>query len=393
MFGAHEKTMSTAACFENIIGLSRRDCPCVEDRTVDAGVSESGLYLDELPGLNLRLLDTAADCGDDGLWAKLERARENAIEDTIAELGACIAANTDTARPPGTSIIGQDKNAARSSVKLPRTYHGLAIETALVRGGICEITAIGTAFKAVNNTGTVAVKVYNRPEESADPIAEVTLNTTPDRVIWTDLPEPIALTMQQDTAVQPRFWILYEPNGMEAMNTEINCGCVGYKPYWSHQNPQYTTKQDKGVHLWAWWAMAAGTKGDDLSGRLTWTVENPTHGLLLKVRLKCDEVSSFCDPNADYRMDPIQKVIAHAVRFKAGANLLQDILTSPRIDRFTMTAGEQLEALKKDYEAEFEKRVGGFLCPTLSGHDSINRYGDCRKCKDTWGMGRGTIPN
>ena len=385
--------MSTIACFENVIGLSRRDCDCVEDRPVDAGVSESGLYLDELPGLNIRMLGTTADCGDDGLWAKLERARDNAIEDTIAELAACIAANTDTARPPGTSIIGQDKNAMRTSVKLRSTYHGLTIQTALVRGGVFEITSIVTAFKGVNNTGTVDVHLFNRPEEDASPIASVTLNTTGDRVVWNDLPEPIALTMTQDTAVNPRFWLLYEPNGMEALNVEINCGCSGYKPYWSETNPQYRTENDKGHHLWAWWAMAAGTKGDDLDKRLTWTVENPTHGLLLKVRLRCDETSTFCTADPDYRTDPIQKVIAHAVRFKAGAALLQDILTSPRIDRFTMTAGEQLEALKNDYEAEFEKRVAGFLCPTLSGHDSINRYGDCRKCKDTWGMRRGTIPN
>lgn len=384
---------STAACFENIIGLSRRDCACVEDRTVDAGVSESGLYLDELPGLRLRMLNSTVDCGDDGLWAKLERAREHGIEEVIAELSACIGANTDTARPPGTSIIGQDKNAARSAVRLNNAYHGLTIQTALVRGGVFEIMSIGTAFKAVNNTGTVAVKVYNRPEESADPIAEVVLNTTPDRVTWNDLAEPIPLLMTQDTAVNPRFWLLYEPAGMQAMNVEINCGCSGYKPHWSLTNPQYRNPSDKGAHLWAWWAMAAGTKGDNLDNRLTWTVENPTHGLLVRVRMRCDETSTFCTDDPQYRTDPIQKVIAHAVRFKAGAALLQDILTSDRIDRYTMTAGEQLEALKEDYEREFQKRVLEFLCPTLSGHDSINRYGDCRKCKDTWGMTRGTIPN
>lgn len=378
--------MSTYACFENIIGLSRRDCECVEPRPVDTGVSESGLYLDELPGLNLRLLEGAADCGDEGLWAKMERARENAIEEVSADLAACINANTDNARPPGTSIIGQDKNAARTSVKLNYAWHGVTLQLPIVRGGTYEIMAIGTAFKAVNNTGSVQIDFYERFELSGSAIASVVVPTTPDRVVWTDLVEPISLPMDAETSIHPRYWALYQPNGMQAMNTEINCGCAGYKPYWSYNNPQYLHPADKGKHLWAYWSMAAGTRGNDLDERLEWTTENPTNGILLKVRVRCDEMSSFCDLEANYRTDPIQKVIAHAVRFKAGAMLLQDILTSPRIDRFTMTAGEQLSELKKDYEAQVEKRLREFLCPTLSGPDAVNQYGDCRKCKDTWGM-------
>ena len=60
------------ACFENIIGLSRTDCECVEARPVDAGVTESGLYLDELDGLTIRMAEAKRDCGEGGLWTMMD---------------------------------------------------------------------------------------------------------------------------------------------------------------------------------------------------------------------------------------------------------------------------------------------------------------------------------
>ena len=123
------------ACFTNVFGLSRKDCACVDPIAVGANVSESGLYLDELPGLSLQLLNNAQDCGDGGLWDMLDKARSSAIEDTISELGACIGAGTDARRQDGISVIGQDKNAAKTAHRLNYGYHGIKIQTAKVRVG------------------------------------------------------------------------------------------------------------------------------------------------------------------------------------------------------------------------------------------------------------------
>ena len=44
---------ASPVCFQNIIGISRTPCPCVEDLTVEATTSASGLYLDELDEITL----------------------------------------------------------------------------------------------------------------------------------------------------------------------------------------------------------------------------------------------------------------------------------------------------------------------------------------------------
>ena len=102
-------------------------------------------------------------------------------------------------------------------------------------------------------------------------------------------------------------------------------------------------------------------------------------------------MTTICPDVPNYETDGIQRVMAHAVRFKAGANLITSILSSTAINRYTMTAGEQLEANRKAYLKEYEARVFEYLCPTIALEENINRYGDCMVCKDRWGMTRGTI--
>lgn len=385
---------TTTTCFEDIIGLSRTDCPCVEDAPVGANVSASGLYLDELPGLNLRLLNATQACGSGGLWEKLERARAAAIEDTQAELMACIAANTDPRRGIGQAQIGEDKKATASAHKLRHAYHGLTVQTAKVVGGRFMVESIGTAFRPTPGMpSTITLHVYDRVEAGAAPMASYVLPIAGNQVLWTDI-EPLELPMSHLPWSNPRYWFVFAPyDGAQAMNSQINCGCGGFAPYWDPARPQYESAQQKTGKLWADWAMAAGTYGDDLAERDTWSTENPTAGILIRVRFECDERTSFCSDSPNYATDHVQKVLAHAVRFRAGFNLLADLLHSTDINRWTMTAGDAMEALRKEYDENFLKRVREYLCPELSSGANINRYGDCRKCKDTSGMRRGLIRN
>lgn len=386
--------MSTpATCFENIIGLSRTECPCVESAPEGANVSESGLYLDELPGLNLQKLNATQACGSGGLWEKLDRAREQAIEDTQAELMACIAANTEPARGMGAAQIGEDKKATGTAITLRHAYHGMTVQTAKVVGGSFYIDAIATAFKPVDGMpDTITLNVYERIEASADPIATYVLPIAGNRVVWTDI-APLALPMDAIGTDNPRFFFLFQPfAGAKAMNSLVNCGCGGFAPYWDQASPQYESRQQKQGKLWADWAMAGGTFGSDLTRRDLWTVENPTSGILLRVRFECDERSTFCTGAPNYQTDNVQKVIAHAVRYRAGYNLLTDLMHSEQISRYTMTAGEAMEELRKEYLKAFEDRAK-WVCEQLSERANVNRYGDCRKCKDVHGMRRGIIRN
>ena len=67
--------MSIFNCFNDVIGISRKEDLCVEGSFDDTSLS--GLYLDELQGISLRILNATG--GNATLIEKMDNARENAI--------------------------------------------------------------------------------------------------------------------------------------------------------------------------------------------------------------------------------------------------------------------------------------------------------------------------
>lgn len=61
-------------CLDTVIGLSRTVCNCYEDQPADYDVSDSGLYIDELEGLNLQIAGGAADCEQGGVFDLLQKS-------------------------------------------------------------------------------------------------------------------------------------------------------------------------------------------------------------------------------------------------------------------------------------------------------------------------------
>lgn len=384
----------TPACFENIIGLSRTPCPCVEDLNADAVVSESGLYLDELDGLTINMLNAGVDCGQGTLWEMLARARENAVEQTKADLMACLGGEADLRRQPGVSQIGSDKKATGTGVTLSRTYHGITLQTAAMKGGTFQVTHIGAAFK---QTGNITVYAYDHEAL----LATYTVPTVANQVTWFALPTPLELDMASLGQV-PQYWFTFRPDEftgagpLKAMSTKFDCGCGGgiFSPYWSLSRPQYQSANAKGGNLWADWSQATGVYGSDIAERENWAQSsglNETQGLLLRVAFDCDQTTTFCADPPNYTTDNVQKAIAHAVRFKAAANLVTSMLSSTAINRWTMTAGEVMAENRRSWLNEYKRTIWEYICPTLAEPQNINRYGDCLKCKDHFGMRVGRI--
>ena len=81
--------MSIPVCFSNIIGFSRKEDSCVDESWLDSyAESESGLYIDELPGFPQRFVASLG--GNYDIWEKMNNAMENAITtfkmDVVSEI-------------------------------------------------------------------------------------------------------------------------------------------------------------------------------------------------------------------------------------------------------------------------------------------------------------------
>lgn len=372
-------------CFENIIGLSRTECPCLEDgRPVDWNVSASGRYADELEGMNLSLAENGGDCSQGGVWDMLHRARENAVQDMQTDLLRYLEENTDVRRQAVRSTIGDDKKSG-NNVALNSAYHGLTVQMAHMVGGRAKLKRIGAAF---NYTGTLEVALYDREGL----LATWTVNTVANRVQYTELPDPYLLSMDAEGSLNARYWLVYTPSGgIQAKSTRINCGCGGFAPYWDEARPQYESSVKKNGRAWADWAMAQGTKGTDLDVRDEWSLDNQTYGLLMDIEFYCDTLSSICTDDPDYSGDSVQRTIADAVWYRTGVRFYMQMMVSKKVNPAMMVEGELIAQFVNDWNVEYTKRINEQLGPILSSPEHVNRYGDCRACRDKWGMQRSTI--
>jgi hypothetical protein len=369
-------------CFEYVIGLSRTDCPCTDSgKPTDAGESASGYYLDEAPGLNLQQVKNAAICPE--FWDWMEKARQLAVQDYQADVLSCIRSNTEYARNPLKSIIGD----ASDSIKLltmNKPYHGLTVQTAHVVGGTMTVKRIGLK---VDTTGPIDIEVYSRD----GPLVTYTVDAVEDVLTWYTLPADLELDMDAEGSENPRYWFLWQPSGEKAYNTRLHCGCISnyWKPYWDLGHPYYESRVEKGGFAWADWAMAAGTKGDTLADRDTWATLNETQGVMLDVRFNCDANTTICTDDPDYT-DPLQRDQARAIQMRAAWYLMKLIRSSSNPSFWTLLNLEEIHALMLEYDDQYKGRVGA-LCEEFSKSENINLYGDCLKCKDHWGFAVKTI--
>lgn len=371
-------------CYTGIIGLSQRDCDChdPDGKPIDASTSASGLYLDELEGLNLQQLKAAADC--DGLWDMMDRARSSAIKEMQRDLLACISTNTEESRRPVRQRIGDASNSSRT-LSLSNTYHGMVIQTADMVGGTMTVYRIGLKM---DQTGALDVSVYDRVNSTV--IQTYTVPTIAGTESFYTLPTPLVLQMEADYSANPRYYFLFQPGGMKAHNVRFHCGCSGggWKPNWSDGSPTYESANRNDGFAWAQWVMAAGTKGNDLTTRETWAKSSETQGMILDASFACDPLTTICggpEGEAVYT-DDLMLAQAYAVLLLAGVKLLTMIQASSDPSFWTLLNADGVAAFKQEYTSKYKEIMQGFLCEQFPLEGNINRFGDCRKCKDPYGM-------
>jgi len=132
-------------CFANSIGLSRTDDSCVD---FDVTASLSGLYVDELPGMSLRILN--ATDNSTTLLEKMTRARENAVNTFKVDLTQEVLKYKEPIRDRFTGDIGYKQ--FKTLVSGTHTYYGLRMYSD-VRGGsftLRSITIILNTTEALN---------------------------------------------------------------------------------------------------------------------------------------------------------------------------------------------------------------------------------------------------
>jgi len=363
--------MSTATtdCLSYAIGLSRTTCECFDSgKPSNANTSDSGLYIDELEGLRLNAIKSTADCEAGGLWSILERARDNSRIAFKSDLmTSLIERKLTQKREPFKGVIGAAE--FKNTLSVTNTYAGVRIYCANIISGVMTIDRIGLVF---GGAGTFDVEVYN--SYSSTPIATYSVTSTTNSLTWFTLTTPLELVMNDNYSENPNYYIIYETAGNpQPKDIKASCGCNSsmYKYYWNPSSPVFKSYEK---YRWSEYIMLTGTQGDTLTERADWATNGYLNGLMLDVNFRCNTSELICKQNLNYEANPLALAMAYAMRFKAGAIVIDEILSSSQINRYTMMDRETMSDKRNKFIKEYNTRVQ-WIAKEMNW-----KANDCLKC-------------
>lgn len=367
------------ACYDNIIGLARADCPCVPaEPTNDFDTSESGIYITDLEPLDN--LTGYSECGETSIWTILDKVRAEAVRTFKADTNALLMQTFAPRRERFSGQIGEA--SGREVFDTSKTYAGMRIACNPMRGGTLKITSIGTLF---SGAGTLSLSIYNSLNAQVVAPFNVTIANG-----WTlnALATPIELPLHVNFDTRHEYFIVYTFNGSNpAKINNISCGCGGFVPWYSTDRPMWHNNNYGGSKSWANWMMAGGWEGDSLTDfdLCENTTTTKLNGLALGVELGCDISQILCKDTLDFTNDALALTMAYAIRWKAAELLASKLLMTTDLNRQNVINREALKDVRKEWQAKYNEAT------RYIAENAPLRQNDCVTCKDRVEMAVETV--
>jgi hypothetical protein len=375
-------------CLENIVGLSSSPCNCWDSSKptnfATVNESKSGLYIASPDKIPLTFTNSAADCENGGVWELLVAMRQKAIKEFQVEYSKNLKHFNTIAKPHFTGYIGND--TFNLSLNTNRTYQAIELEPIRVKGGKMVIRGFQFTSWSGGAGQTIQVKVIRRQSiiqrggfNNDDVLATGNISITSDRLpASTTLTTPleIDLTYWDDTTTtdRDRIYVVYElPSGVVPVNNKLEkgCGCAGKANHYKENGFLYYMKA-RGIEV---------ANLDDLNNPIYSNAH--AKGLRIQADIYCDTYSWMCD--LSYNFDNIVSVggqdvdlgmtVASLIQSKAVSLVADALLTSSRINYYTMLRSEDLYRIRNKNIKEFNE---GMAWLTQNLPIELN---DCLVCK------------
>lgn len=342
-------------CLNNIIGLMISDCECVtngltQEEIKELTTSKSGLFIDQdLNGvINLKAMNSKGHCAN--MVDYFKRARTSAINTYTADITASIATNNkETTLYKG--LLG--KPSFVGSLDVYETIQFFKIAPHTNSDAVVRVNQIKVGL---DKTASIEVSVLRIAE--GDNVAEVvkTYNVNAKGSQITNIETDIVLDLTIKGKKQDYFITYERPQGVYPLDLKADCGCGGNTDYEQH------------------FSISGGETSDllQLSNAKT-TIYS--HGILLDVSMGCEVGKLVCREYSD--RNAISVTTAWAILYKTGANILDAILMSNAIDRYTTMNREALYGKRNHFNAEYNKRIE-YISQTINVSSS-----DCFICSES----------
>lgn len=351
-------------CWSNIVGYTRSE-ECVDDyhRPLDYDESLSGLYLDELKGINLNFLEDT----DGYLWSRLKNAYENTVRtfkiDVISEI-------LKTHKNKYEQFIGNiGSQRFKNSLSLTKNYAGVRMYCNDIKGGTFTLKAIGVLM---DKNETFAVNIYDNLDN--DPIGAIEVESIANRINIKTLATPLVFPLSSDNYDNLEYFFIYNRGTKQPKDNKPTCGCGGVNWCFNPKSPCFAdSKATK--ERWRQFAMIGGIQGDDISIREEWGVSQEMNGIVLIGEFNCDKYEYFCNSSMDYENDEIGQAVAHAIAYKWGEYAMDFFLDTQEVSRFTALGHESINNNREFYNVRYTVMIN-----FISENIDSSKFG-CLACR------------
>jgi len=348
--------MSIPSCFSSIIGYSRKEDLCISDAWDDSyAVSESGLYIDELPGFPQRFVASLG--GNNDIWEKMTNAYDNAINAFKMDVVKEILKYNEPVRNRFKGDIGCK---TFTNTLTGCTYQGLRMYSDITNG----VFNLRGFYLILDTTENVTLNIY----DEYDLLYSYTLTGTANRPVYTPI-VPISLDLDRN------YYFLYSTTG-SAYDNKLDCNCGPWHWCFCVDSPCFGPSRLK----WTEWAMVGGVCGDDLTSRDDWATSSFARGLILHGDFNCDIIGSLCDEYSDFSgNNEIAMAMANAIWYKTGEFLSIYVMDSEEVSRRTLLGTEQWNANREFYSEKYQEMVQFIAENWEPDHE-------CLECRDNYGF-------
>jgi len=338
-------------CLDGLVGLTDIDCPCITaDRPPNYNESSSGYFLTDMEyGFPLEAaVFTVDDCfNGKNVWELMQKALDDAIRDFKVDLRSTLYNKFDSKYQVFSGVIGKKKQNGTEGSDAVEV--NLKITPRDIRSGcwILKKICLGVSCDA-----TIEVNIFS--SENPDTAIETfTVNTQANEFVEHVFTQPLELPLHSDNCDDLQYIFKYEltPDCKPLNNKLI---CCSDKHEWK------TYVAAKGCYL---------TQNGKEKTSSKWA-----YGLSLEGYFSCDNMAWICELGEvnDFH---VLDVIARHIQFRAISKLMAAVLSSGKINFFTLLSDKVVMDKKNSLKKHYDNHIA-WIVENLPDNGM-----DCFKCK------------
>lgn len=347
-------------CLTDLIGVTKTDCPCIvsgldEPTKEKLKVSISQLYLDDIPGAitfnSLPYIDSCLNMAEMSF-----KAIESAAKILDADIRAALSSRYKPAKKKFVGNIGQ--LAYVTSLPAAKQFQYMRFRPVEISDGLMTITRIRLA---TDTAGTFPFYIYRTPQGGNDLELIYTgdVNSSGNGLVPVTGP---AFPEMPLAAYQTGFdyYFVWDRGVTSARpkDNKIDCNCGG-----------------GGMGGAEIYLQVTGGEADNLNSVAQLPSDRMAHGMVIDLSISCVAGTVVCrefDQN-----DAVSVVLAWMMLYKANELLVQAVIDTKEINRYTMMLRDDLYGKRSSFASQYNTRLK-YLIDTIDVSSS-----DCFICRES----------